>query len=175
MNWLVGNWTHLGAVAGKAALMYAIAVAGLRIGERRTLAQWRIIDFAVAVAIGAVIGRTATASTQSFITGAVALIALLTAHRVASLLRLTRPMRPLLDHRVRVLIHDGALCRSQLRRCGLTDDDVSAHLRQQGVGDLNEVKYLIYEASGNVTVVRHGDSGTPLVREALDGAAPFRS
>ena len=39
--------------------MYATAVIGLRVGERRTLAQWAIIDFATAVAIGAIVGRTA--------------------------------------------------------------------------------------------------------------------
>ena len=69
MSWLTGGWAHLGAVAGKAALMYATALVALRLGERRTLAQWTIIDFATAVAMGAIIGRTAIAGTQSYATG----------------------------------------------------------------------------------------------------------
>lgn len=52
MDWIVGNWPQLGIVAGKAALMFAVAVFGLRLGQRRTLAQWTIIDFVTAVAVG---------------------------------------------------------------------------------------------------------------------------
>ncbi|TWP37937.1 DUF421 domain-containing protein [Leekyejoonella antrihumi] len=175
MNWFIGNWQHLGGVVGKAVLMYAVAMVGLRAGERRTLAQWRIIDFVAAVAIGAVVGRTAIASTQSFITGAVALVALLVMHRLASGLRRFPTMRRVFDHPLRILVHDGALRDGELRRCGINEDDVSSHLRQQGIGDLNEVKYLIYEATGQLTIVRNDTASTPLVEEALDRSAGFHA
>jgi hypothetical protein len=74
---LVGATGGLGWVAVKAVLMFAVTIVGLRLGERRTLAQLGAFDFAVAVAIGAIIGRTVTASSASFATGAVALITLL--------------------------------------------------------------------------------------------------
>jgi uncharacterized membrane protein YcaP (DUF421 family) len=61
MSWIIGGWPQLGIVAGKAALMYATALTCLRLGKRRTLGQWSIIDFVVAVAIGAIVGRTAIA------------------------------------------------------------------------------------------------------------------
>jgi Predicted membrane protein len=63
---LVGGTGGLGWVAVKAVLMFAVAVIGLRLGERRTLAQLGAFDFAVAVAIGAIIGRTVTAPSASF-------------------------------------------------------------------------------------------------------------
>jgi hypothetical protein len=44
--------------------MYGVAVVGLRIAHRRTLSQWTAIDFAAAVAIGTVMGRTAVADLQ---------------------------------------------------------------------------------------------------------------
>ncbi|MDQ3826860.1 MAG: DUF421 domain-containing protein, partial [Actinomycetota bacterium] len=74
MGWIIGSWPHLGIVAGKAVLMYGTALFGLRLGQRRTLAQWSLIDFVTAVAIGAIVGRTAIASTQSFVTGGAALL-----------------------------------------------------------------------------------------------------
>lgn len=75
---------ELESVVGKAALMYATALLGLHPGERRTLAQWSIIDFVTAVAIGAIVGRTAIAGSQSFITGAAVLLTLIVMHRLAS-------------------------------------------------------------------------------------------
>ena len=84
---LVGGTGGLGWVAVKAVLMFAVAVIGLRLGERRTLAQLGAFDFEVAVAIGAIIGRTVTAPSVSFATGAVALVTLLVAHRFVAFAR----------------------------------------------------------------------------------------
>jgi uncharacterized membrane protein YcaP (DUF421 family) len=169
VNWLTGNWMHLGAVVGKAALMYAVALVLLRLGERRTLAQWTLIDFVAAVAIGAIVGRTSTAQNASWVTGAVALGTILAAHRIVSLLRFSPLFNKVTDHRVRVLVTDGRLRRTQLRMCGLTDNDVLSELRQRGVFDLAEVRYVIYETKGGLTVVRR-DADGPLVDTALRGA-----
>ena len=174
MSWISGNWPELGIVAGKATLIYATALVGLRLGERRTLAQWTIIDFATAVAIGAIVGRTAIASTQSYITGAVALITLIAVHRLASQLRFNVVFSKLLDHRVRVLIAHGQFRRSQLRRCGLTDNDVFTHLRQAGVRHLDDLRYVLYEAKGALTIVHeNGDPDTELIEAGLNSSVGF--
>lgn len=175
MDWIMGDWLNLGLVAGKAVLMYTVAALGLRLGERRTLAQWTIIDFVTAVAIGAIVVRTAIAANQSFTTGAAALLTLVAAHRVVSLLRFPPRLRKLFDHPVRVLVSDGSLCLTQLRKCGLTENDVFAHLRQKGVGELDELKYLLYESRGQLTIVRRDVAGTPrLIQIALDDSVDFR-
>lgn len=175
MSWLTGGSAALGYVAAKAALMYATALIALRLGERRTLAQWTIIDFATAVAMGAIIGRTAIAGTQSYLTGAVALCTLVAIHRIASVLRFNPLLDKLFDHRVRVLIENGELRRSELRRCGLTDNDLFAQLRQRGVFSLERLRYVLYETKGELTVVREsGSPGDPeLVRAALRDAAGY--
>jgi uncharacterized membrane protein YcaP (DUF421 family) len=153
MSWFAGNASHLGVVVGKAALMYVTAVVALRASERRTLAQWTIIDFATAVAMGAIIGRTAIAADQSFLTGAVALITLVAVHRVAAHLRFNPALNKLFDHRIRVLVADGLVRERELRRCGLTENDLFAQLRQRGVFGLNDVAFVLYETKGSITVV----------------------
>ncbi|RBY78971.1 DUF421 domain-containing protein [Geodermatophilus sp. TF02-6] len=154
--------------------MYGTALLGLRVTNRRTLAQWTAMDFAAAVAIGAVVGRTAIASGQSYLVGAVALITLLAAHAVVARGRRVRWIAKTVDHPVRVLLHDGVLLRDQLRHCDLTDDDVLAKLRERGVRDLGELRYVLYETKGELTIVREEGPGTPdgaLVRIGLARAA----
>jgi hypothetical protein len=85
-----------------------VALLGLRVAHRRILAQWTAIDFATAVA----------------------LVTILAAHWIASLGRFHLVFGKLVDHRVRVLVHQGRLRHSQLRLCGLTDSKVLARLRQ---------------------------------------------
>ena len=158
-SWITGSPDALVAVAVKAVLIYATAVVGLRIAHRRTLAQWTAIDFAAAVAVGAIIGRTALASSQSYLMGAVALATVLLAHAVITLGRANRFLAKAVDHRVRVLVEHGRVRRSQLRICGLTEHDLLAQLRQGGVLDLSTVRYVLYEAKGNLTVVPDGVPG----------------
>ncbi len=174
MAWLTGNWQTLGTVAAKAALMYLVALAGLRVSPRRTLAQWTAIDFAAAVAIGAIVGRTAIASGQSFVIGAVALVTILFAHWLVSMGRFSPLLARLVDHRVRVLVDHGQLRLSQLRICGVTQNDLMSKLREQGVANLGDLRYVFYETKGELTIVREpsaNGSDSHLVETALADAA----
>ena len=102
----------------KAVLLFAVAVIGLRLGERRTLAQLSAFDFAVAVAMGAIIGRGATASDTSFATSAVALVTFLVAHRVIAIGRRHSRVVCLIDYPPRVLVARGELQDRELARAG---------------------------------------------------------
>lgn len=167
---LVGGLGGLGWVAVKAAALFVVAVLGLRLGERRTLAQLGAFDFAVAVAIGSIIGRTATAASTSFVTGATALVTLLAAHRVVAFARRHGRVAWVVDHPPRVLMAQGRLLHRELARAGLTPADVHALLRQRGVADPAQVGYLLYETKGNVTVIGAGAEPGPLMRHGLAAA-----
>lgn len=166
---LVGGTSGLGWVAVKAVLLFALAVIGLRLGERRTLAQLSAFDFAVAVAIGAIIGRTATSPTP-FATGAVALVTLLVAHRLVALLRRHSRIARVIDHPPRVLVARGKIQDRELARAGLTTADVYALLRRQGVGDLGQVGYLLYETRGATTLIGTSGEPGPVMRDGLAAA-----
>jgi uncharacterized membrane protein YcaP (DUF421 family) len=170
MSPLIGGAGGLGWVAAKAVLMFAVAVIGLRLGERRTLAQLGAFDFAVAVAIGSIIGRTVTASDTSFLTGAVALVALLAVHRLVAVARRHSRVARAVDHQPMVLVADGAIREREVARAGLTTADVHALLRRHGVDDLDQVGYLLYETRGATTLVGAGARPGPLTRDALSAA-----
>ena len=157
-------------MAVKAVLMFAVAVIGLRLGERRTLAQLGAFDFAVAVAIGAIIGRTVTTPSASFATGAVALVTLLVVHRLVAFARRHSRIARIVDHPPRVLVARGEIQDRELARAGLTAADVYALLRQQGVDDLGQVGYLLYETRGATTLIGADGELGPLIRDGLSAA-----
>lgn len=170
MNELTGAAGSLGWVALKALLMFSVTVLGLRLAERRTLAQLGAFDFAVAVAVGALIARTATSSTTSFLTGAVGLVTLLVAHRIVTETRRRGWTGRVVDAPPRVLIAHGRLQPAELARAGLTPDDVFALLREHGAQNLDDVQFLLYETRGAVTLVRRDEPVGELVREGLRAA-----
>lgn len=167
MTQLFGGASGLLWVAAKALLLYFTAVFGFRLGERRTLAEMSAFDFIAAVAVGAIVGRVPNASTTSYLAGAVTLLSVLVAHRVVSRLRSFPSLSLLFDHPPRVLVSRGKVSDSQLRRSGLTRDDLYGLLRQHNVLNLSDVHLVIFEQRGKISVIRQadvGDSEPELVR-----------
>ena len=173
MNELIGGFSQLGWVAAKAVLLYVTAVFGFRLGERRTLAEMSAFDFVAAVAVGAIVGRVPNASTTSYIEGATTLVAVLVAHRVVAKLRQFPSVAPLFDHPPRVLVSHGEILEAELRRAGLTKNDLNGLLRQHGILNLRDAHLVIFEQRGRLSVVRQdqvGDSEPELIRNVGLGA-----
>ncbi|GLY63944.1 DUF421 domain-containing protein [Amycolatopsis taiwanensis] len=163
MSWLTGDWPALGTVCAKTAMLAVAALAGLRLGPRRAIAELRIFDFVVAVAIGAVIGRTATSVGTSFVIGLVVLATLIAVHVVLAWLRFYPTASRLMDHPVEVLVTDGEIDHRRMRRCQLTEDDLHGALRQRGFYSLAEIRFVLFESQGGFTVVPRTASGGELL------------
>ena len=170
MSLLFGQIENLGWVAVKALLLYVTAVAGLRLTKRRVVAELSLFDFVAAVAVGAIVGRTATAADTSYITGAVALLIVIIAHGAITQLRLRPGMLFLTDHAPRILVTEGKIHHGELRRCGLTEEDLYATLRQHGITSLASIRYVIFEAKGAISVISRRHDVGDVTEEVLKRA-----
>ena len=79
-------------------------------------------------------------------------MALILTHAVVNRLRFIPPIRRLIDPPIVVLVHNGEVLQRNLRRCGLTRDDLDTVLRQKGHLDPRGVQLAIFEATGLVSV-----------------------
>jgi len=132
-----------------------------RFAQRRTIAEFTPFDWVTAVAVGAIIGRVATAADTSWLTGAAALLTLLAAHGIVSRLRFVKAIRRVIDPPVRVLIRNGRLEHDNLRKAGITPSDIDVILRQHGYVDVEDVELALYEAKGTVSVFGGGTTRLP--------------
>jgi uncharacterized membrane protein YcaP (DUF421 family) len=155
-TWMLGSWRSVGYVALSAVLIYASTVLALRcFGERRTLTQMTIFDFAVAVAIGAIIARTATTPSPSYAQGITAVVALLLTHNGISAVRMRYSRsRKLFGRDPVVLVVDGKVREEALRSTHVTRDDLHTALRERGIASLAEVHLAILESRGAFSVLR---------------------
>lgn len=152
---LIGDWHHAAYAAVKALALFLTAAVAFRLTERRTMAEFAPFDWVAAVAVGALVGRTATASDASWLVGTAALLAILAAHAAITRLRFLPVISRLVDPPLRILIHDGHVNHRNLRRCGLTDADLDAVLRQHGHPNSADIHLAIFEAKGAVSVLPH--------------------
>ncbi len=115
------------------------------------------MNWVTAVAVGAIVGRTATANDTSWLTGAAALLTLIGVHDVVAGLHCIPRVPRLVDPPVRVLIRDGAVDHRNLKRCRLTQDDLDAVLRHHGHRTAAEIRLAVFETKGVVSVF--GETG----------------
>jgi uncharacterized membrane protein YcaP (DUF421 family) len=148
----VDGWEPAARAAIKALALFATAAAAFRFAGRRTIAEFSPFDWVTAVAVGAIVGRSATAADTSWLTATAALLALILAHGMVTRLRFVPWIRRLVDPPVRTLIRDGQIDDANLRRCGLTRADLNAVLRQHGYEDSADIRLALLEAEGPVSV-----------------------
>ncbi|AFM15516.1 putative membrane protein [Mycolicibacterium chubuense NBB4] len=146
------GWQHPLFAALKALALFITAAAAFRFAERRTIAEFSPFDWVTAVAVGAIVGRVATSTDTSYLTGAAALVTLLAAHGAVSRLRFIPWFRRLVDPPVRVLIRRGEVQRGNVKRAGITPADLDAILRRHGYTSPSEVGLALYESKGSVSV-----------------------
>lgn len=148
---LIGDWHSAVHAAIKAAALGVTAMIAFRLSTRRALAQFAPFDWVVAVAVGAIVGRTATASDASWLTGTAALLSLIAVHAAVTRLRLLPGMHRLIDPPLVVLIHEGRVEFGNLARAGISTYDLDAVLRQNGYQSATEVHLAILESRGTVS------------------------
>ncbi|GAY13356.1 hypothetical protein MSZK_00820 [Mycobacterium sp. shizuoka-1] len=150
---LIGDWPQALWTAVKALTLFVTAAGAFRVTQRRAMAEFTPFDWVTAVAVGAIVGRTATASDTSWLTGAVALVTLISAHALVTRMRFVPSLRRMVDPPLRVLIRDGEIDERNLRRSGLTRADLDAVLRQHGHDGPRAVHLALFEEKGAVSVL----------------------
>jgi len=65
------------------------------------------------------------------------------------------PLRRLLEPRPLPLVRNGRLLRHNLRKEFLTEDEVTAQLREKGIEDLAQVKQACMESDGQISVIKN--------------------
>lgn len=154
---LVDGWQPAVCAAIKALALFLTAATAFRFRLRRTIGEFTPFDWVTAVAVGAIVGRTATAADTSWLTGTAALLTLITAHDIVARLRFIPWIRRLVDPPVRVLIRDGQVDQRNLKRCQLTREDLDAVLRQHGHQTPDRVRLALFETKGAVSVITDTD------------------
>lgn len=144
------------------ALIYAFALAAVRIAGRRTLAQLSAFDILVTIAAGTVAGSAALPSHPTVADGAAVLVTLFTLQVVLGTLRQRIPaMRRLVDFSAQEVIRNGQPdLRSHVGTAQLTTTELLSELRLQGVTSMDQVAVAVLEPNGKVSVLRTDPEGT---------------
>jgi uncharacterized membrane protein YcaP (DUF421 family) len=137
-------------------VLFAMALALVRLAGRRTLAQISAFDVLVTIAVGSVIASAVLPPQPKALDGAVVIATMLAFQALLGKVRQRSDrLQKVLDFSPERIVDDGKLRLTEsLWSAQLTREEVEARLRQHGVRDLGEVSLVILEPSGKLSVFR---------------------
>lgn len=165
------SWTETAAVVVSAVLMVVATIGIIRVVGLRSLSKMSSFDFAVTVAIGSIIASTVASSTP-VANGIVGIASLLAVQAVISVLRKRTALETAIDNTPVMLMRDGEFFDAALTRTRVTRSDVIAKLREANVLQLAEVRAVVLETTGDISVL-HGTADLDDI--LLDGVAHLES
>src|SRR5579885_1737642 len=134
----------------KAAVVFIVLWAIIRVSGRRTLGEMTAFDFVLFLIIGGSTQRAITGQDYS-LTNALLLVATFVILDVAmSIVELKWPaFRPVLNSMPMILVENGYLLSARMRRARVTEDNIlEAARRLHGLERMEQIKFAILEATG---------------------------
>jgi uncharacterized membrane protein YcaP (DUF421 family) len=142
----------------KSAIVFLVLWLVIRASGRRTLGQLTVFDFILFLIIGGVAQRALTAQDYSLTHAFLIIATFVVIDVVVSLIERDVPtVASILKGLPTIVVENGRVLSGRLRRARLTEDDVlQAARRLHGLETMNEIKFAIFEASGEISIIpRH--------------------
>ena len=149
------GWQPIIRTAIGTAATYLALIVLLRIAGQRTLAKWYAFDLIVTVALGSTFANGVLSKDITVIQsilGFVILIAL--QFSIAWTVVRWSPLRVIVNPRPSLVLHNGKFNDDSMRRQRVSEADVRAALRQQGIASVEQVGAVVLEADGTFSVVK---------------------
>ena len=159
------GWMTLGRTALIGALAYVALVLLLRISGKRTLSKMNAFDFVVTVALGSTLATVLLSSSVSLARGVLAFAVLIFLQFIITWLSTrSSAVRSLVKAEPTLLVHKGEFLRGAMKRERVTEEEVRAAMRSQGISAVEEVEAVVLETTSDISVVPQpsGESASTL-------------
>ena len=145
-----------------AALLWVVLL--VRVVGLRSFSKMTAFDFVMTVATGSLLAGAAQATQWSgFAQAMLAMAALFVAqYLIAQARQHFRPFQTAIENEPVLLMRDGEFYEAALEHTRVAKSDVMAKLREANVLDMAQVRAVVLETTGDISVL-HGDGLEPVV------------
>lgn len=147
-------------------LAYITLIILLRISGKRTLSKWNAFDFIVTVAFGSILATVLLSQDTSLVQGVVGFGLLVLLQYLISWLSIRfGAVQGWIKSQPTLLLDRGTFRYDALRQQRVTEGEVRAAVRAQGVAALEDVEAVVLETDGSFSVIKRitGSSDSALL------------
>lgn len=137
--------------------IYLAVIVLTRISGKRSFSKMSSFDFAMTVAIGSIVATTILSSSVKLIDGIVGLIAVYLLQKIVSMARRSKAVQNIVDNSPILLMDGETMLESNMEKSGVTVSDLRSKLREANVTQLNQIKAVVFETTGDISVLHEDD------------------
>lgn len=166
---LATSWGEVGIVALSTIAIFVAVILSTRIVGLRSFSKMSAFDFAMTIAVGSIMATVAVTAT-SLPAGLVGLAVLCAVQYLIAQLRRRAHFSTVVDNQPMLLMRDGEVIADALDAVQLTTDDLRAKLREANVLRYEQVRAVVMETTGDVTVLHGSEELDPQLLRNVIGA-----
>ena len=152
--WLLDSAPRLLWVALSCLGFYVFTIVITRLVGLRSFTKFSSFDFLVTLAMGALLASTVVSRSVALAEGMVAIGTLFVLQLVVAVLRTRWSwVKNWVDNQPTLLMEDGKVLYDNLRAVRITEGELLAKLRGSNIYSYRQVKAVVLESSGDVSVI----------------------
>lgn len=146
----------------RAILLYIIIIIAIRIMGKRQISELQTSELVVTLLISDIAAIPMQNTAQPLLSGFIPIFVLVICEIIASCLMVkSAKFRRFICGKPIIVINDGKVDQTQMRRLRMTIEDLSEELRQLDIFNIQEVAYGIVETNGKLSVLKKPQNRTP--------------
>lgn len=143
-------------------LLYIFVTFAIRLMGKRQISDLQPSELVITLMISEVATIPLENNNQSLLSGVIPVLILISLEIVVSVIMMKNvTFRKIICGGPVLIIKDGKILQSQMRRLRITTEDLCVQLRQQGIFSLEDVQYCIIETNGSVSVLEKPEKRQP--------------
>lgn len=159
-TWLTAPLPIILKTIASCVLIFAAILIIVRMYGLRSFAKMSSVDFASTIAVGSILASVAINTDQSLLKGVVALVTIIGFQQLFSFAKRSSDwFEDKAENNPTYLMWEGEILKENLAGCRVTQADLMAKLREANVFRLTDVKAVIFETTGDVSVLHGADYG----------------
>lgn len=168
-EWLFSGWKDLPLVLLSGIATYAAILLYTRIVGLRSLSKMSAADFAMTVAVGSLFASTIATKSPSLVLGLAALATLYVGqYLLAWSRRQSSWVSHVVDNEPLLLMCHGEILDDNLEQANVTRNDLYGKLREANVYQFDQVLAVVFETTGDISVLHSNDSEARIDPALLD-------
>ena len=138
----------------RSVILYFLLITVIRLLGKRQLGEMEPSEFVVTLLIADLAAVPMQDPGSPLLSGIVPILTILLLEIALSILSYySITFRKLLCGRPVILMENGTIIQENLKRTRITPDELTEHLREKDIIDLNRVKYAILETNGQISAI----------------------
>lgn len=149
--------------------VFTIIITITRIFGLRTFAKMSSFDFASTIAIGSVLAAVILNKKQTLLEGGLVLVCIISFQSAFSfLVRKVTWFRAFFTNKPQLIMWEGEILHDVLKKCNVGENDLLAKLREANVHKLSDVKAVVLESTGDVSVLHNSGEIEPYLLKDVE-------